>query len=612
LTMKPNAVDDRALEDFLARVDQTKRDVEALKSGELSPAELDLEIEKRERAQPTKKKDTAAMGDSVVVGQDQAMMSALERDAQERYERKLKREAAALELKEKGNARMALGDHLGAAELYTQGLTACPGHGVLMCNRAQAYLALGRYPEAIADCEKAIELMECGITPRGPHLVKAHLRRAAALRAQGGLAEAVAALEASLKSLPENQDIARELEFLRSLSSSAFSGAAAEGEEKAEALLERGALGPLLALCEREVEARDQVMASPGAAGLWGTCDGVAVLAKCHETAKAAARFKWSQAVQALVDARAREDAKLGRAIEKLVLEACCSTPEGRRNLYHKPVMAGLLDARAFAVLKPLLADKEVRLGAAKSVCSSPEQARGWAERAVELAALKGAGGDRLDALLDSCACATMLVSGFCPEAKELVAAEVERTQALGLMAPLLEPAAQPAARAHAAAFVAHCLAAGGADGGKRALAPEPVLGRLAAQFCAMLSEESAALADFAVRGLAALSSAPGFGALLEKDPSIARSVTALLHHKAKPVRGNAALLIARFAAHDKTRPLLAAAIDPLIEILKDTLKTDPVSANACIALSRLAQDPLLLPVIRDKHGVELLLSKQK
>lgn len=65
--------------------------------------------------------------------------------------------------KSEGNSRLTAGDDAGAAQCYTRGIDAANQVGVagkllsqLHANRAQAFIKLGRLPEAIEDCRTAI------------------------------------------------------------------------------------------------------------------------------------------------------------------------------------------------------------------------------------------------------------------------------------------------------------------------------------------------------------------------------------------------------------------------------------------------------------------------
>ena len=64
-------------------------------------------------------------------------MKAVERDAEERYQRRQEGKKRATEWKEKGNVEFKAGNYEQAVELYTEGLQHSKDFGVLYTNRAQ-------------------------------------------------------------------------------------------------------------------------------------------------------------------------------------------------------------------------------------------------------------------------------------------------------------------------------------------------------------------------------------------------------------------------------------------------------------------------------------------
>jgi DnaJ family protein C protein 7 len=68
------------------------------------------------------------------------------------------------DLKEKGNAEFKSGNHEEALKKYSEAIDMDPGNknlaAVLYSNRATVLMAMKRYKEAVADCNKAIELNE--------------------------------------------------------------------------------------------------------------------------------------------------------------------------------------------------------------------------------------------------------------------------------------------------------------------------------------------------------------------------------------------------------------------------------------------------------------------
>ncbi|XP_078538486.1 tetratricopeptide repeat protein 12 isoform X2 [Lissotriton helveticus] len=87
-------------------------------------------------------------------------LAALEQDAQERAERRKENEVLANALKDMGNEAFAKGDYETAVLRYTEGLDRLKDMQVLYTNRAQAHNKLGKYKEAITDCEWALRCNE--------------------------------------------------------------------------------------------------------------------------------------------------------------------------------------------------------------------------------------------------------------------------------------------------------------------------------------------------------------------------------------------------------------------------------------------------------------------
>ncbi|XP_067827001.1 tetratricopeptide repeat protein 12 [Heptranchias perlo] len=84
----------------------------------------------------------------------------LERDAEERGKRRKESQKLANVLKEKGNAAFDKGDYATAVQHYTEGLNKLRDFQALYTNRAQAYIKLGKYEEAITDCDWALKCNE--------------------------------------------------------------------------------------------------------------------------------------------------------------------------------------------------------------------------------------------------------------------------------------------------------------------------------------------------------------------------------------------------------------------------------------------------------------------
>ncbi|XP_051895948.1 tetratricopeptide repeat protein 12 [Pristis pectinata] len=87
-------------------------------------------------------------------------LSILERDAEERGKRRKEGQRLASALKEKGNAAFEKEDYVAAVQYYTEGLEKLRDFQALYTNRAQAYIKLGKYEDAISDCEWALKCNE--------------------------------------------------------------------------------------------------------------------------------------------------------------------------------------------------------------------------------------------------------------------------------------------------------------------------------------------------------------------------------------------------------------------------------------------------------------------
>ncbi|XP_078055148.1 tetratricopeptide repeat protein 12 [Mustelus asterias] len=87
-------------------------------------------------------------------------MTILEKDAEARRKRRMRSHKLANALKEKGNAAFDKGDYATAVQYYTDGLEKLRDFQALYTNRAQAYIKLGKYEEAITDCEWALKCNE--------------------------------------------------------------------------------------------------------------------------------------------------------------------------------------------------------------------------------------------------------------------------------------------------------------------------------------------------------------------------------------------------------------------------------------------------------------------
>uniref|UniRef100_A0A8C9YEE6 Uncharacterized protein n=1 Tax=Sander lucioperca TaxID=283035 RepID=A0A8C9YEE6_SANLU len=84
----------------------------------------------------------------------------MERDAEDRSVRRIAKAKKATALKDKGNEAFAQEDYETAVQYYSDGLAELRDMQPLYTNRAQAYIKLGKYKEAISDCEWALKCNE--------------------------------------------------------------------------------------------------------------------------------------------------------------------------------------------------------------------------------------------------------------------------------------------------------------------------------------------------------------------------------------------------------------------------------------------------------------------
>ncbi|KAM6987401.1 tetratricopeptide repeat protein 12 [Tautogolabrus adspersus] len=87
-------------------------------------------------------------------------MKIMEKDAEERSVRRVEREKKATALKDMGNKAFTMGVFETAVKYYSEGLEELRDMQPLYTNRAQAYIKLGKYEEAIGDCEWALKCNE--------------------------------------------------------------------------------------------------------------------------------------------------------------------------------------------------------------------------------------------------------------------------------------------------------------------------------------------------------------------------------------------------------------------------------------------------------------------
>mmetsp|Transcript_2778 Transcript_2778/g.4182 ORF Transcript_2778/g.4182 Transcript_2778/m.4182 type:complete len:928 (+) Transcript_2778:61-2844(+) len=79
----------------------------------------------------------------------------------------------AQELKARGNSAYSEGDHEEAVRCFTEALSLCPDHEILLCNRSMAYAAMSEWDKSIEDAKQAVKL--------APKYEKAYFRLVKAL-----------------------------------------------------------------------------------------------------------------------------------------------------------------------------------------------------------------------------------------------------------------------------------------------------------------------------------------------------------------------------------------------------------------------------------------------
>ncbi|XP_054457561.1 tetratricopeptide repeat protein 12 isoform X2 [Anoplopoma fimbria] len=87
-------------------------------------------------------------------------MKIMESDAEDRRVRRIAKAKKATVFKDKGNEAYAQEDYENAVKYYSDGLDEMKDMQPLYTNRAQAYIKLGKYKEAISDCEWALKCNE--------------------------------------------------------------------------------------------------------------------------------------------------------------------------------------------------------------------------------------------------------------------------------------------------------------------------------------------------------------------------------------------------------------------------------------------------------------------
>ncbi|XP_034404847.1 tetratricopeptide repeat protein 12 [Cyclopterus lumpus] len=174
------------MESFLKNVDNISELVKDLKSSDVEVQQkaiktADCYIAALDEPCRTKVNKTTINTDPLQPSLDlqndspETFMKIMERDAEDRRVRRNEKAKKATEFKDKGNEAYAQKDYETAMKYYSDGLAELRDMQPLYTNRAQAYIKLGRYKEAISDCELALKCNE--------RCIKAYLHMGKANRA---------------------------------------------------------------------------------------------------------------------------------------------------------------------------------------------------------------------------------------------------------------------------------------------------------------------------------------------------------------------------------------------------------------------------------------------
>uniref|UniRef100_F6T9F8 Uncharacterized protein n=1 Tax=Monodelphis domestica TaxID=13616 RepID=F6T9F8_MONDO len=180
--------EERDLQKFLKNVDEISNLIQDLSSDDIAVRDRAM-TEAENRLQVPKdqeEEECRTILNKTVISPPQAptknvddtnqdgFMEVLEKDARERAQRRKENKSLANALKEKGNEAFLKGDYRTAVQLYSQGLKKLKDMKVLYTNRAQAYIKLEEYEQALVDCEWALKCDE-NCTKAYFHMGKAHL-----------------------------------------------------------------------------------------------------------------------------------------------------------------------------------------------------------------------------------------------------------------------------------------------------------------------------------------------------------------------------------------------------------------------------------------------------
>ncbi|XP_044134382.1 tetratricopeptide repeat protein 12 [Bufo gargarizans] len=178
--------EDQNLEKFLKDVDEISDILQGLNSEDASSqerailrADQKLALLEKKEDDPEgnrtllKKSGSSPLPPKSEMGQD-SFIALLEKDASERAEKRKQNKALANALKDLGNEAFSKGDYETAILHYSDGLRKLKDMQVLYTNRAQAYIKLEKYQDAISDCEWALKCDDKCLKAY-VHMGKAHL-----------------------------------------------------------------------------------------------------------------------------------------------------------------------------------------------------------------------------------------------------------------------------------------------------------------------------------------------------------------------------------------------------------------------------------------------------
>jgi len=164
----------------LAQLDQINLVINGMKTGSkeeraLATAKADKMIANQSKVVINKTRINSSVSETTTT--TNPTFAAMERDAQERFERKKKNRAEATKVKEVANEYFKKGDYESAEKEYTEALSLAPDVKVLYTNRALCRIRLGQFSEAIVDCDWAMRIE--------PDCVKARAQTGQAYAAMG-------------------------------------------------------------------------------------------------------------------------------------------------------------------------------------------------------------------------------------------------------------------------------------------------------------------------------------------------------------------------------------------------------------------------------------------